>query len=56
MLVRLAITIEMPIELPTLRTSVSIDGAVGAQLRGASVRNATVVSGTNTKPDAERPG
>ena len=48
-LVRLAITIEMPIELPMLRTSVSIDGAAGAQMAG-SVANATVLSGTNTRP------
>ena len=48
-LVRLAITIEMPIELPMLRTSVSIAVPLLRSSPG-SVANATVDSGTNTRP------
>ena len=48
-LVSCAITIEMPIELPMLRTSVRI--AVPSVRRWpGSVVNATVLSGTNTRP------
>ena len=48
-LVRLAITIEMPIELPMLRTRVSMAVPLLRNSPG-SVANATVESGTNTRP------
>ena len=51
-LVSCAITIEMPIELPMLRTSVRI--AVPSVRRWpGSVANATVLNGTKTRPSAE---
>ena len=53
LLVRLAITIEMPIELPMLRTSVRIGGAARCADAPGSVANATVLSGTNTQAEAD---
>ncbi len=44
-----AMTIEMPIELATLRIRVSIEVPSVRRWLG-SVRNATVLSGTNTSP------
>jgi hypothetical protein len=45
----LAITTEMPMELATLRIKVSMDVPSVRNSLG-SVRNATVLSGTNTSP------
>ncbi len=47
--VRLAITMEMPIDEPILRTSVRIEVPLLRRCPG-SVRNAAVVIGTNNRP------